>query len=167
MQSKGGYAQPARGKKEYYSEGYLSVVTNALGDILVRLTKSLQIKVTTELEYADVKKVITEEIEELCYIENEININTRFGTKEIKNKIKELKASNKIKAFNSAKSKMYPKSKNYNNIHSINPTDDKFDDNLASYQKDRFQEKDFDIYDEDDMTDAIDKYYSSPKSIIP
>ena len=107
--------------EQYYPEGYLSVVVNARGHILARLSKIFETKVIMEINHNDEIRSVEQVYDMMHYIETEININEE--TNYINERIAYLKARDKAKekkAFKKSKNKKY-----FNNINNhMNILDD-------------------------------------------
>lgn len=87
--------------EEYYPEGYLSVVVNARGHILARLSKIFETKVIMEIVHKDEIKAVEQTYDMMHYIEAQINVNAE--TNYINERIAYLKARTKAKEKKLAK----------------------------------------------------------------
>lgn len=140
--------------ERFYPEGYLSVVTNALGDILVRLSTELDIKITSEIEHEDKIRKISETITTICYIQTEININEQYVSEVMEERISNLKKLKEAKE----KAKEKANAKKYKHYNNINSKYDKQSKGIYGYESKVIPDEDEDD-DEFDVEKAIEAYY--------
>lgn len=93
--------------ERFYPDGYLSVVVNARGHILVRLNKEYSAEVTKHIKFGTKKRTITRTYTDIFYVEKKININksTSYITERLHIIGKEKKAAQK--ALDAHKGKTY------------------------------------------------------------
>jgi len=102
-------------REKYYPQGYLSVVTNTKGDILVRISKYFETLTTTVLKVGSNSRKSSKKTKSLHYAESKININS--STKSIDDRITLLQE--RTKKLELANKQKFSKGKHFNNINKV------------------------------------------------
>ena len=101
--------------------GYLSVVTNAMGDILVRLSKKIDPTSTIKLEIGNKTKLIEEVFSDIYFVETQLNLNDQFSSDVIDERLTAIayakEVAKKKKEKENKKNNKKNNKTNYNNYY--------------------------------------------------